>query len=111
MQLQVHALLKDAVQSTIRSLWNIDVGDVVLNLTPKIEFGELATPVCFELAKKLKKAPKVVATELIQALGEVPGVRKVELAGSGYINFFLNRAVVLRDTFDELAQLGVLSDA
>jgi arginyl-tRNA synthetase len=59
-------------------------------------------PVCFELAKKLKKAPKVVATELIQALGEVPGVRKVELAGSGYINFFLNRAVVLRDTFDEL---------
>jgi hypothetical protein len=47
MQLQVHALLKDAVQSTIRSLWNIDVGDVVLNLTPKIEFGELATPGLF----------------------------------------------------------------
>jgi arginyl-tRNA synthetase len=102
MQLQVHALLKDAVQSTIRSLWNIDVTDVVLNQTPKIELGELATPVCFELAKKLKKAPKVVAGELIQALGEVPGVRKIELAGAGYINFFLNRAVVLRDAFDEL---------
>ena len=102
MQLQVHALLKDAVQSTIRSLWNIDVTDVVLNQTPKLELGELATPVCFELAKKLKKAPKVVAGELIQALGEVPGVRKIELAGNGYINFFLNRAVVLRDAFDEL---------
>jgi arginyl-tRNA synthetase len=102
MQLQVHALLKDAVQSTIRSLWNLDVADVVLNQTPKIEFGELATPVCFELAKKLKKAPKVVAGELIQALGEIPGVRKIELAGGGYINFFLNRAVVLRDVFDEL---------
>ena len=102
MQLQVHALLKDAVQYTIRSLWNVDVGDIVLNQTPKIEFGELATPVCFELAKRLKKPPRVVAEELIKALGEVPGIRKIELAGAGYINFFLNRAVVMRDAFDEL---------
>lgn len=102
MQLQVHALLRDAVQSTIRSLWNIEVTDVVLNQTPKIELGELATPICFELAKKLKKAPKACAEELIRALGEIPGVRKIELAGAGYINFFLNRAVVLRDAFEEL---------
>jgi arginyl-tRNA synthetase len=102
MQLQVHALLRDAVQSTIRSLWNIEVTDVVLNQTPKIELGELATPICFELAKKLKKAPKACAEELIRSLGEIPGVRKIELAGAGYINFFLNRAVVLRDAFEEL---------
>src|SRR5262245_28517546 len=102
MQLQVHALLKDAVQAAIRSLWNIEVGDVVLNQTPKLEFGELATPVCFELAKKLRKAPRAVAEELAKSLGEIPGIRKVELAGAGYINFFLNRAVVLRDAFDEL---------
>jgi len=109
MQLQVHALLKDAVQSTIRSLWNLEVTDVVLNQTPKIEFGELATPVCFELAKKLKKAPRAVAEELIKALGEIPGVQKIELAGAGYINFFLNRAVVLRDVFDELVTRRKLS--
>src|SRR5574339_117866 len=109
MQLQVHALLKDAVQSTIRSLWNVEVSDVVLNQTPKIEFGELATPVCFELARKLKKSPRAVAEELIKALGEVPGVRKIEPAGAGYINFFLNRAVVMRDAFDELVTRRKLS--
>src|SRR5262245_21030376 len=109
MQLQVHALLRDAVQSTIRSLWNIEVTDVVLNQTPKIELGELATPVCFELAKRLKKAPKACAEELIRALGEIPGVRKIELAGAGYINFFLNRAVVLRDAFEELVTRKKLS--
>jgi arginyl-tRNA synthetase len=102
MQLQAHALIKDALRSTIQSLWKIEIDDVVLNLTPKIELGELATPVCFELAKKLKKAPKAAAEELIRAIGEIPGVRKVELAGAGYINFFLDRAVVLRDVFDEL---------
>ena len=102
MQLQTHALIKDALRSTIHSLWKIETGDVVLNLTPKIELGELATPLCFELAKKLRKAPKAVAEELIRSIGEIPGVRKIELAGAGYINFFLDRAVVLRGTFEAL---------
>src|SRR5688572_24925817 len=102
MQLLAHALIKDALRSSIQSLWNIPVDDVVLNLTPKVELGELATPVCFELAKKLKKAPRAAAEELIRALGEIPGIRKSELAGAGHINFFLDRAVVFRDTFDEL---------
>jgi len=112
MQLQTHALIKDALRSAILSLWNIEVSDVVLNQTPKVELGELATPVCFELAKKLKKAPRTAAEELIRSIGTIPGVRKVELAGAGYINFFLDRAVVFRNTFDELVvrkQLGAAS--
>src|SRR5688572_20974211 len=112
MQLQAHALIKDALRSAIRSLWNVEVPDIVLNQTPKIEMGELATPVCFELAKKLKKAPRAAAAELIEYVGDIPGVRKVELAGGGYINFFLDRAVVLRDAFDELVtrrKLGIVS--
>ena len=113
MQLQAHALIRDVLRSTIQTLWNTEITEVVLNQTPKIELGELATPVCFELAKKLRKPPRAVADELIRSLGEIPGVRKVELAGAGYINFFLDRAVVLRDAFDELVtrkRLGPSSD-
>jgi len=102
MQLQAHARIKEALRSTIHSLWNIEVSDVVLNQTPKVELGELATPVCFELAKKLKKAPRAAAEELIGSIGKIKGVRKIELAGAGYINFFLDRAVVFRETFDEV---------
>src|SRR5436189_4574121 len=102
MQLQTHALIKDALRSSISSLWNIEVSDVVLNQTPKVDLGELATPVCFELAKKLKKAPKAAAEELLRSMPKIRGVRKIELAGAGYINFFLDRAVVFRETYDEL---------
>ena len=112
MQLQTNALIKDAVRSTIRTLWNIEIDDVVLNQTPKIELGELATPICFELAKKLRKAPKAVAEELIRTIGEMPGVRKIEMAGAGYINFFLDRAVVFRGAFEELVtrrKLGAMA--
>ena len=112
MQLQTNALIKDAVRSTIRTLWNIEIDDVVLNQTPKIELGELATPICFELAKKLRKAPKAVAEELIRTIDEMPGVRKIEMAGAGYINFFLDRAVVFRGAFEELVtrrKLGAMA--
>ncbi len=102
MQLQAHARIKETLRSAIRALWNIEVPEVVLNQTPKVELGELATPVCFELAKKLRKAPRAAAEELVDSMGVIPGVRKTELAGAGYINFFLDRAVVFRDTFDEL---------
>src|SRR5687767_9630999 len=102
MQLQVHALIKDALQSAARSLWSIEPPEIVLNQTPRIDLGELATPVCFDLAKRLKKSPRDVATALVGAIPEIPGIRKMELAGAGYINFFLDRAVTLRDVFDEL---------
>src|SRR5262245_26360944 len=102
MQLQLHARIKERLTSTVRDKWNIDPPDVILNQTPKIELGELATPICFELAKRLKKAPKAVAEELIQAAGVIPGVQRIATAGAGYINFFIDRAAMLRESFQEL---------
>src|SRR5262245_29094417 len=99
MLLDIHARIKESLRSAITSHWKIDPPDVVLNQTPKIALGELATPVCFELAKRLKKPPRAVAEELIQVSGPIPGIRKLELAGAGYINFFLERAEALRRSF------------
>ncbi len=102
MLLDIHVRIKDALRAAIVSQWNIDPPDVVLNQTPKIAMGELATPVCFELAKRLKKAPRAAAAELIAAAGPIEGVRKLELAGAGYINLFLDRANVLRGSSMEM---------
>lgn len=107
--LQAQALIKDKLRSTIQALWNIEIHDVVLNQTPKVELGELATPVCFELAKKLRKAPRAAAEELIHGIGPIPGVRKVELAGAGYVNFFLERADILGAAFRTISSGGNLT--
>src|SRR2546430_4841507 len=96
MLLDLQARLRDALGSTIRSQWNIDPPEIVLNETPKIEFGELATPVAFELARLLKRPPRAIAEELIIRLGKIDGVERMEPAGAGYINFFLDRAAVVR---------------
>jgi arginyl-tRNA synthetase len=62
--------------------------------------GELALPVAFELAKRLRKAPRAIATELAAelnaSLDQLPGVASVEVAGAGYLNIRLDRAAAVR---------------
>ena len=53
------------------------------------------------LAKTLRKAPRAIAAELVGRL-EIDGVVRVAVAGPGYINFFLDRAEVLRESIREL---------
>jgi arginyl-tRNA synthetase len=96
MLLDLHARLRDALRSTIQALWGVDPPDVILNQTPKVEFGELATPIAFELARQLKKAPRAIAQELVTKVGKVDGVERMEVAGAGYINFYLDRAEAVR---------------
>src|SRR6266849_2711554 len=55
--------------------------------------GEAASPVCFELAKRLKKAPRLIAQEIANELGKVDGIAKVEVAGGGYLNAYFDRGV------------------
>ena len=46
----------------------------------------------FELAKRLRRAPRQIAQEIATELAAIPGVARVELAGAGYVNFFFDRA-------------------
>jgi arginyl-tRNA synthetase len=64
---------------------------------PNISMGELATPVAFELAKRLRRAPRQIAQEIASELSSIPGVARVEIAGAGYVNFFLDRAAYFAD--------------
>src|SRR5712671_5574525 len=63
----------------------------MLERPPKIEMGEAASPVCFELAKRLKRAPRQIAQEIANGLGRVDGIAKVEVAGGGYLNGYFDR--------------------
>ena len=55
------------------------------------DFGEIALPAAFQLARQLKKAPKAIAAELSGAVGAIEGVAAIEIAGNGYMNVRLDR--------------------
>jgi arginyl-tRNA synthetase len=82
--------LRAALAGHIRDKYGVDLV-VVLERPPKIEMGEAASPVCFELAKRLKKAPRQIAQEIANSIGNVEGVARVEVAGSGYLNARFDR--------------------
>ena len=65
--------------------------NIVVEQPPKIEFGEYALPLAFELARKLRQAPRKIAEEIVAGVGKIPGFEKFQVAGAGYINARVNR--------------------
>jgi arginyl-tRNA synthetase len=92
--------LRDALARHIQEHYAISM-DVVLNRPPQIEMGEAASPVCFELAKRLKKAPRVISQEIANGLGKVEGIARVEVAGAGYLNAYFDRAAFWEQAWKE----------
>lgn len=66
-------------------------GTVQTEQPKQTSFGEIAVPSAFQLARTLKKPPKVIAEELAAAVGKIDGVASLEIAGNGYINVRLDR--------------------
>ncbi len=71
---------------------------IAIERPPSLAMGELATPVAFELAKRLRRAPRQIAKEIADELATIPGVARIETAGAGYVNFFFDRAAFLSGT-------------
>src|SRR5690242_10582206 len=84
--------LREALAGYIREKYAVELA-IVLERPPKIEMGEAASPVCFELAKRLKRAPRQIAQEIANGLGKVEGIARVEVAGGGYLNAYFDRGV------------------
>jgi arginyl-tRNA synthetase len=88
--LELTRRLKQGLAAYIRAAYEVEIA-VVLERPPKIEMGEAASPVCFELAKRLKKAPRMIAQEIANGIGKIAGITKIEVAGAGYLNAYFDR--------------------
>jgi arginyl-tRNA synthetase len=97
------------IQAILLAKYDVTLANLVVEQPPSIALGELALPVAFELAKRLRKAPRAIATELAAELStQLPeGVTSVEVAGAGYLNIRLDRtATVRRIAADQHADIG-----
>ena len=91
MLLTLEKRLRDALSAHIAARYGSAV-EVVVELPRQAAHGDLATPVCFTLAKTLRRAPRQIAAELVDEIAPVPGIRSLEVAGAGYINARFDRA-------------------
>jgi arginyl-tRNA synthetase len=91
---QQKALL-ERLRAAVREKYQIEDLKLVIEQPPEIKFGEYALPLAFELAKRLKKAPRKIAEELVAELSTIPGFAGFEIAGAGYINARLDRGAAV----------------
>lgn len=92
--------IRKALKHHIHERYKIDV-PVVLERPPKLAMGEAASPLCFELAKQMRKPPRALAQEIANSLKPIQGVARIEVAGGGYLNFFFDRAQFFRAACEE----------
>ena len=88
--------LESHLRDVLKAKYDLTVENIPLETPPDLRFGELATPIAFELARKLRKAPKVIAQEIVAELGTPRGFASFDIAGAGYINAHLDRVVAVR---------------
>jgi arginyl-tRNA synthetase len=96
---QVRARVRDAL-AQVHGITDADLA-IPIEYPPNRTMGDLGTPVAFDLARRLRKAPRAIAQELAGGLGPIPGVSRVDAAPNGYLNVFLDRPAFL------LSRLGL----
>jgi len=86
---------------TVARLYDLPAGDpvladIALETPPRRALGDIAVPLAFSLARRLRKAPRAIAQEIAGSLGTIDGIARLEAAPNGYLNFFLDRAAWLQ---------------
>jgi len=84
--------LAQHLSALVRRNYHLELPRITIEQPPRVELGDYALPLAFELAKKLGKPPRKIGDELVRALEPLEGFARFELAGAGYINARLHRA-------------------
>jgi len=84
------------IRSILQSNYQLDFENIPIETPPDLKLGELATPIALQLARTLRKAPKIIAQEIAAALTGLEGFSGFEIAGAGYINARIDRAALAR---------------
>ena len=95
----IHEQLTETLKSRTLALFGHPVERVVLQTPPKLNMGDLATPIALELAKALKRKPREIAEQLSAGMHLPPLVASVSVEGAGYLNFRFDRGAFTAEHF------------
>lgn len=93
---QIEETLKQEIESAVLSAGlasKEEMPDVVLETPKDKAHGDYATNMAMQLARIAKKAPRQIAEDIVEHLNtEKASVKEVEIAGPGFINFFIDQS-------------------
>lgn len=111
MKAHLTQLLTIAAKTIAQNNGTPDIAElnILLERPKSAEHGDFATNLALVLAKPLKQNPRAIATRIIENLPASDYIAKTEIAGAGFINFFLNaqsQQVVVKEILAAGANYG-----
>ena len=94
MILPLHTDLRRAIASALGTLYGLApeaMPPIVIEYPPNRQMGDLAVTVAFDLARTLRKAPRLIAAEIAEAATGLADLGRLEATRAGYLNLFLHR--------------------
>lgn len=86
--------LKLKIQKALETIeLSLTLDEIVIENTKNKEHGDYATNVAMKCASKAKTNPRVLADKIIASI-DMEGIEKIEIAGPGFINFFLKKDAI-----------------
>ena len=99
MEKEIKKLIKDALKNL-----DIEMSDISLEHPEDLKNGDYSTNVAMVVAKSIKTNPKELAEKIVVEINRLnldKNIEKVEVAGAGFINFYLSRNF-FRDSIEEI---------
>lgn len=103
-------IIKSIVEKSLKEL-NFPIPEFSVDYPKNREFGDFSTNVSLLLSKELKKNPREIANQLQQKLSDEKCFSKVEIAGAGFINFFVTNSFyqeIVKDVLNKKELYGRL---
>jgi arginyl-tRNA synthetase len=106
---QVQSRLKEEIRAAVvkaNLATEEQIPDVILEVPKEKAHGDYSTNMAMQLARVAKKAPRMIAEALIENFDRSKAsIEKIELAGPGFINFYMNNAY-LTDLIPTVLEAG-----
>ncbi|TNF69677.1 MAG: arginine--tRNA ligase [Gammaproteobacteria bacterium] len=87
-------LLQQSIDNLIKNdvLANDTQANIIITPTKQKSHGDLATNLALTLSKAARKSPNELANLIVNNIPKSNLIKKIEIAGPGFINFYLNQA-------------------
>ncbi len=102
--------LKNEIARKLQGKYPLSPTEIEFNYAPQPKMGDLALTFPFQLAKKMQANPRQIALEVVELLSPLPGVERIEIAGGGYVNLFLDKKSFFLSRLRSLGKTSLSSE-
>jgi len=93
----VNDLKKIILKATKKAGFELDEKEIKIEHPDNIDYGDYSTNIAMILGKDLKSNPHEIAEKIVENIGENEFIEKIEIAGAGFINFYLKTEVMIEE--------------